>query len=265
MRFNLVGVEDLRHLLNLDQRLPGFCHKLLSSNVRNFVVLDFVARYRRYSRRMRSVLSQRDMSERMTVPPSRRPSKIWIEFTDSRPTFTGTRIASLLSASSLNKLMVLFSCLQRQVHQHSVDPRTDFQRIQLLPLQFGKRSCLIDLGLLLRELSFNSLLVDYQSLFFQIVSGSELVSFALGRLVGQPGNHAEVVEGLVRIRLSLCLAVVRSYGCGASSLGHQIAIEPHSQALVLGFRCLQLALCVYGCLLHLGVAHFQKNGVGVHL
>ena len=39
---------------------------------------------------MRSVLSQRDMSESTTVSPSCNPSTIWIEFTDARPTFTGT-------------------------------------------------------------------------------------------------------------------------------------------------------------------------------
>src|SRR5271168_2217339 len=49
------------------------------------------------------------MSDKMTASPSHKPSMIWIEFTEARPTFTGTRKAPCPPGLSLNKLMVLFS------------------------------------------------------------------------------------------------------------------------------------------------------------
>src|SRR5690242_7329769 len=99
MGFHLVGVKHFGEIFDLDQRLPCFSHDFP-------LVLPELAQ----SSRMRSTLSERDMSERITVSPSCNPSRIWIEFTDARPTFTGTRTAPLPSESSLKRLRVLFSC-----------------------------------------------------------------------------------------------------------------------------------------------------------
>src|SRR6266567_6567772 len=58
--FNLIGVKHFGQILNLDEWLPCFGHTLFASK---FIVC--VA----YSSWIRSVLSQRDMSERITVSP----------------------------------------------------------------------------------------------------------------------------------------------------------------------------------------------------
>ena len=60
MGLDLVGVEDFFHVLNVDERLSCFSH----------IWLPRCFEFGTYSSRMRSVLSQRDMSERMTVSPS---------------------------------------------------------------------------------------------------------------------------------------------------------------------------------------------------
>ncbi len=125
--------------------------------------------------------------------------------------------------------------LEWQIHQHSVDSRTDFQGVELLLLQLGQSPRLVNLVLFLSHLSVDGLLVDHQPLLFQIVSGREFVGFSFGRLVGQAGDHAEIVERLVRICLPLRLTVVCSDGSSARLLSHQIAFELYSQTLVFGF------------------------------
>ena len=75
---------------------------------------------------------------------------------------------------------------------------------------------------------------------FKIVSDRKFVRLAFRRFVSQPGNHAKIEESLVGVGLPLRLAVVRGHGCRARFLRHQIAVEFHAQALVLGLRGFQL-------------------------
>src|SRR6185369_7696697 len=62
-----------------------------------------------YSRRIRSLLSQRVISERITWSPSFNPPSISIALTELRPSFTCARVA-VPSACTTNIPIVLFSC-----------------------------------------------------------------------------------------------------------------------------------------------------------
>jgi hypothetical protein len=45
--------------------------------------------------------------------------------------------------------------LQREIHQHPIDPGSNFQGVQLLLFELRQRAHLIDFGLLLRHLRLN--------------------------------------------------------------------------------------------------------------
>src|SRR6266566_3750148 len=64
----------------------------------------------RYFRRIRSKLSQADMSERITLSPTFNPSRSSTVFTELRPNLTLTRTASDPSSMILKIPIVLFSC-----------------------------------------------------------------------------------------------------------------------------------------------------------
>jgi hypothetical protein len=63
-----------------------------------------------YFKRMRSKLSHADMSERITLSPTFNPETISMVFTELRPNFTLTRVASVPSSSSLKIPTVLSDC-----------------------------------------------------------------------------------------------------------------------------------------------------------
>src|SRR6266446_1353102 len=63
-----------------------------------------------YFKRTRSKASHADMSDRITLSPTFNPSKISTVFTELRPNFTLTRVASDPSSVTLKIPIVLFSC-----------------------------------------------------------------------------------------------------------------------------------------------------------
>src|SRR5580658_10811731 len=63
-----------------------------------------------YFSRMRSKASQADISDKITLSPTFSPSTISIVFTELRPSFTFTRVASELSSVSLKSPIVLSDC-----------------------------------------------------------------------------------------------------------------------------------------------------------
>src|SRR5262245_8438840 len=83
---DFVRVKNFREPFNIDQRLPCFAHESF---------LSFCQ-----SNRIRSALSQRDMSERMTMSRSRNPSNTWMEFTVARTTITVTRTTTYSSGNT---------------------------------------------------------------------------------------------------------------------------------------------------------------------
>ena len=103
----------------------------------------------------------------------------------------------------------MLSDLQRQIHQHAIDARSNFQRVQLFLFELRQGSHLIDFGLLLGHLRLNRPLIGGQPLRFKIVSRGELVRLVLGRLVGQARDDAEIVERLVGVRLRVAPACSR--------------------------------------------------------
>src|SRR5256885_16195789 len=58
-------------------------------------------------RRTRDTLSHADMSEMITLSPTARPLSTSTVFTDARPSFTVTRVASLPSSLTLNRPTLL--------------------------------------------------------------------------------------------------------------------------------------------------------------
>ena len=78
-------------------------------------------------------------------------------------------------------------------------------------------------------------LIDVQSLIFNVVARDQLLGFARRSFGGQAGDHAEIVKRFIGLRLALRFGVVGVDGGGAGFLGHQVAVEFHLQALVLGF------------------------------
>src|SRR5690606_11270166 len=114
---DLVGIEDLRHVLELDQR-PG---RLLARIARLFghcclrhrhSPLAFAARRSRRLQftRIRSYRSYADVSDSTTRSPGTSPFTISTAFTDVRPISTGTRTASRPSSTSLDTLSVQLRC-----------------------------------------------------------------------------------------------------------------------------------------------------------
>src|SRR5216684_2370314 len=102
VRLHFIGVENLGDILQIDQSLRG-SHSMISCPLQEFAFSYC------YSRRIRSTLSQRDMSERMTWSFSFKPRIISTVLTDMRPSCTGTALAVLPSGSILNMVTVLFS------------------------------------------------------------------------------------------------------------------------------------------------------------
>ena len=134
----------------------------------------------------------------------------------------------------------------------------------MLGLELRERADLINPGLLLGNLRFDRLLVDVQALALDVVPGCELVGFALGVFVRKAGDHSEIVERLVSLRLALRLAVICGHGRRSSLLVHQIALQLHVLALKRSFRGFQLQPGVECGLLDLRVAHLEQNCVGLH-
>src|SRR4029079_15313574 len=76
VRLQLVGVEDLGHVLQIDER-RRFSHGYSFT----------------YWRRMLAAVSNADVSERITCWPGCRPSRTSVDETEARPMRTGTRVA----------------------------------------------------------------------------------------------------------------------------------------------------------------------------
>lgn len=87
--------------------------------------------------------------------------------------------------------------LQRNFHEVAFNSRPNFQIVELLLLQFGERAHLVHFRLLLRKLRLNRFLRDIQAFVLNIVPGREIIELALRVFVLHPGNHAEVIKGLV--------------------------------------------------------------------
>ena len=82
---------------------------------------------------------------------------------------------------------------------------------------------------------------------------------------GQTGDDAEIVERLVGLRLALRFAVFGVDGGRSGPLVHEVAVEFHFQALVLGLRGFHLQLCVERFLFELRIAHLHQNRIGIDL
>jgi len=57
--------------------------------------------------------------------------------------------------------------LQREIHQHPIDPGSNFQGVQLLLFELRQRAHLIDFGLLLCHLRLNRSLIGREPLRFK--------------------------------------------------------------------------------------------------
>ena len=105
------------------------------------------------------------------------------------------------------------------------------------------------------------------SLIFSRSSSILIARDHLLRLAGrclrrQAGDHAEIVERLVGLRLALRFVVVGVDGGRAGLLVHQVAVELDLQALILGLGGFHLQLRVERLLLQLRIDHFDQNRVG---
>ena len=89
----------------------------------------------------------------------------------------------------------------------------------------------------------------------------QLVGRALRLAVGQAGDHAQVEERLVGLRLQLVLRVVGVHLRRRRLLVHQSAFERSLQALVVGLRGLQRQLRIQHFLLQLRIGQVQKNRI----
>ena len=69
----------------------------------------------------------------------------------------------------------VFSHMQRQFHEHAIDPGTNFQGVELFLLQPGQNPHLLHFGLLLGQLRIDRLLGAVQPLPFETIASGELV------------------------------------------------------------------------------------------
>ena len=102
-------------------------------------------------------------------------------------------------------------------------------------------------------------------LLAELVLRGELVGRALRLIVSQAGDHTQIEERLVGLRLELVLRIVGVYLRGSGLLVHQRAFERGLQALVVGLRGLERELRVEQLLLELRVGHVQDHRIRSHL
>src|SRR5262249_30509303 len=98
VRLHLVGEEDLRHAVQLDDRMSVGAHAFPPR---------FLASY---FRRTLSYASHALMSERITLSPGFSPSTISTVLTELLPSLTFTRVASSPSSLTRKRPTWLFSC-----------------------------------------------------------------------------------------------------------------------------------------------------------
>ena len=126
--------------------------------------------------------------------------------------------------------------LQRdgKLRQHAGDAGPHMQRRFLLLIQIELGLGLLHLGTSRGKLDFYRLLIHVKLLFGELLLLRQLVGSVLGRIGDIAGDHAQLIELLVGLRLALVLCVGGVDLRGGNLLVHQCAVEGGLQALVVG-------------------------------
>ncbi len=102
------------------------------------------------------------------------------------------------------------------------------------------RLSLLHLGLLHGKLRTDCFLIEVEALTLEIIALVELVRLTLRGAIGQAADDTEVVEAFVGLGLQLRLLLIRANRCRASTLRHQVALQPRLRVLIIGLGRLKL-------------------------